>query len=387
VEWPAAQGRVKARKLVANNIAFTVAGHEDDADLRALLRSNVTDGWIRLALAREPDAFVAAATMGRRHGYIVARDTQTREPVGMCEWSARDCYVDGKPRLLAYLGALRVAPRYRHRLGVLKGGFAAVRQLLQDDRATPYALTAIASDNHTALRLLGTNLPGMPAYRPLETFSTFALRPRAALRSPWNRNTIDVEHARREDLSAIAVCLDRTYRQYQFAPLWRARDLNDPARCNGLRPDDFLIVRRGPGIAGCLALWDQSEFKQTIVQGYAGQLGWLRPFANLAAPLLQTPHLPAPSELLSQVFFSHLAVEDNDIDLFRSLIRAALAEARRRGHALALVGLATRHPLAQVLTHDYRAREYRTLLHLVHWNQADELPSTTRLPHVEIAVL
>ena len=68
MEWPAAQGRVSARKLVANNIAFTVAGHEDDADLRALLQSNVTDGWIRLALAREPDAFVAAATMGRRHG-------------------------------------------------------------------------------------------------------------------------------------------------------------------------------------------------------------------------------------------------------------------------------------------------------------------------------
>jgi hypothetical protein len=371
------------RKRVAGNITFTVAGREDDADLRALLRSNATGGWIRLALAREPDAFAAAATMGRHHGYVVARDQRTREPVGMCEWSARDCYVDGQPRLLSYLGALRVAPRYRHRLGVLKGGFAAVRQLLHDDRATPYALTAIASDNHTALRLLGANLPGLPAYRPLENFSTFALRPHATRKL----SVIDVQPARREDLCAIAVCLDRTYRQYQFAPLWHARDLADPARCRGLKPDDFLVVRRGPGIAACVALWDQNTFKQTIVQGYAGQLRWLRPFVNLAAPLLRVPRLPARGEPLSQVFFSHLAVENNDTELFQALIRAALAQAHRRGHTLALVGLATRHPLAQILTHGYRAREYRTLLHLVQWNQEGEVPSMTRLPHVEIAVM
>jgi len=48
----------------------------------------------------------------------------------MCEWSARECFIDGEPRLLAYLGALRVAPRYRHRLSVLKGGFTAVQHLL-----------------------------------------------------------------------------------------------------------------------------------------------------------------------------------------------------------------------------------------------------------------
>jgi hypothetical protein len=371
------------RKLVLNNIAFAVAHRDDDADLRALLRSNATDGWIRLALAREPDAFTAAATMGRRHGYILARDTQTREPVGMCEWSARECYIDGEPRLLSYLGALRVAPRYRHRLGVLKGGFAAVRQLLHGDRATQYALTAITSDNHTALRLLGANLPGMPTYHPVETFSTFALRPRAT--SGWNR--IDVQRARPDDISAIAVCLNRTYRQYQFAPLWHARDLTDPVRCRDLSADDFLVVRRGPGIAACVALWNQTAFKQTIAQGYAQPLGSLRPLVNLAAPFLQIPHLPAKGKPLAQVYLSHLAVENNDAGLFRALMRAALAEARRREHTLALVGLATRHPLAQVLARDYRLHEYRTLLHLVQWNDGEKLPSMTRLPHVEIAVM
>ena len=96
----------------------------------------------------------------------------------MCEWSARESFVDGDACLLAYLGVLRIAPRYRHRLRVLRGGFEAVRRLLHHQHATSYALTAIGAENHDALRLLGANLPGMPTYRRLEQFSTFALRPR-----------------------------------------------------------------------------------------------------------------------------------------------------------------------------------------------------------------
>jgi len=147
-------------------------------------------------------------------------------------------------------------------------------------------------------------------------------------------------------------------------------------------------VRRGPGIAACVALWDQNAFKQTIVSGYVGQLGWLRPLANLAAPLTKTPRLPAAGEPLRQVYLSHLAVEDNDERLFRPLIGAALAEARRRRFELALLGLATRHPLARALNRTWRPREYRALLHLVQWdsNEAGAMPAP-RLPHVEIAVL
>jgi len=391
LERTIAESGVSDREIVVGPIRYAVAGRADDAELRHLLRDNATDGWIRLAFAREPDAFAAAAIMGPHHGYIIARDLRTHEPVGMCEWSARECFIDGEPRLLAYLGALRVAPRYRHRLSVLKGGFTAVQQLLHNERATPYALTAIAADNHAALRLLGANLAGLPSYRPIKSFSTFALRPRNASARPA------VERARPDDLPAIAACLDRSYREYQFAPVWRARDLADPALCPGLKADDFLVVRRGPDIAACVALWDQNAFKQTIVDGYAGRLSRLRPAINLAAPLLRAPRLPPAGEALQQVYLSHVAVPDDDGNTFHTIVDAALAEAHQRGHTLALLGLATRHPLADWLRRHYRPREYRAWLHLVQWNGPDNaqpdarLPDVrlpdARLPHVEIAVL
>jgi hypothetical protein len=148
-----------------------------------------------------------------------------------------------------------------------------------------------------------------------------------------------------------------------------------------------------------VALWDQNAFKQTIVHGYAGALAHLRPFVNVAAPLWRMPRLPAVGEPLRQVYLSHLAVEGHDPVLFQALIDTALADAGRRGFALALTGLAARHPLAAVLTRRYRPHEYRAILHTVHWPGEDaemngpaSLLSQLRLPHaglphVEIAVL
>jgi ribosomal protein S18 acetylase RimI-like enzyme len=380
VDRSVAQGGLSARAPHAGGLDFAPATRADEPDIRRLLRDNATDGWIRLALAREPDAFAAGAVGAREHRYLVARERASGEAIGIAEWSARDAYVDGEVRLLGRLGALRIAPHYRHRVRVLRDGFAAIRDL-RHPAATPYALTAIAADNAPALRLLGANLPGLPTYRPLEPFTTFALRPvRAGRIHP-------VEPADDADLPAIAARLARSYRELQFAPAWSTRELRE--RCPGLRPEDFLVVRRGPGIAGCVALWDQNAFKQTVVHGYAGALAAVRPALNLVAPLLATPRLPPAGTPLRQVYLSHLAVADDDPEIFSALMSAVLAEARRRGFGLALTGLASRHPLAAVLARRWRHRAYRSLLHVVHWDDGRRAAEAleARLPHVEIAVL
>lgn len=376
----AESGLTKA--LDAGDFVVAAARPDEDADIRRLLRESATDGWIRLSLEREPNAFAAARILGQDHSYIVAR-SRDDEVIGIAEWWTREAYVDGEPRALAHLGGLRIAPRYRHRLRVLKHGFELARQLQRRSGAAPFALTSVAAGNHVALRLLGANLPGMPTYRPIDVVSTFALRTRNA------RPQMEVEHAHAEDMAAIAVRLERSHRRLQFAPVWRARDLLNPDRVRGLRPNDFLVIRRGVGIAGVVALWDQSAFKQTVVRGYRGTLSGLRPAVNAFAPLVGLPHLPRPGEPLRQVYLSHLAIEDDDPALFRSLLAAALAEARRRNFGLALLGLASRHPLAAVLAGKFYHREYRALLHLVHWDDGRSAVEALqpRIPHVEIAVL
>ncbi len=197
-----------------------------------------------------------------------------------------------------------------------------------------------------------------------------------------------IERATPSDLAAIAVLLQRVYRRFQFAPAWHAADLTRLISSGGLRIDDILIVRRGPGLRACLAVWDQSVAKQTVVRGYVPWLRRLRPLVNLAAPLAAMPRLPPPGSPLAQVYLSHVAVEDDDPAVFRSLLAAGLTLARRRGFEVALTGFAARHPFAAEVQR-HRAASYRSVLHLVHRQEAQPLIEAMpqRLPHVEIAVL
>ena len=374
-----AQGGLTRRSLVAGNLLFSVARGEDDADIRRLFRENALGGWVRLSLEREPAASDADFGLSRSHAFIIARDHATAAVIGICERSVRDAFVDGEIRPLPYLGSLRVAPAHRHRIRVLRGGFAAVRELLGEPSDLPFALTSITADNETARRVLCSGLPGLPTYRPVGELSTFAIR------TTLKDTPRGVEQATPDDIAAIAVLLQRSYCRFQFAPVWTAADLRQLIAAGGLRSEDFLVVRRGPGVCACLAVWDQSIAKQTVVRGYAPWLGRFRPLVNLAAPLTGMPWLPPPGSPLAQAYLSHVAVENDDPDIFESLLTAGLTLARRRGFNVALTGVASAHPFATLLQ-SRRAAIYRSLLHTVHW-QDDDAALAPRLPHVEIAVL
>src|SRR5215471_18259270 len=87
---------------------FSVAGRDDDADIRRLLRENPTPGSFSLSFEREPSAFDDDGPRALRQCFIVARDRRTSEAIGVCNRVVREAYVDGKVHKLPYLGALRI---------------------------------------------------------------------------------------------------------------------------------------------------------------------------------------------------------------------------------------------------------------------------------------
>jgi hypothetical protein len=190
------------------------------------------------------------------------------------------------------------------------------------------------------------------------------------------------------DLAEIAACLGRYGERFQFAPRWTQTDLVSPKRARGLRPEDFLVVRSGSRIVGCLACWDQREFKQIVVRGYSSRLSLLRPVWNAVAPLAAVPGLPAPGSSLPVAFLSHLAIDHDDADVFQALLGAGLARAASRGADYAILGLAELNPLTAMAVR-WRPKCYRSLAYLVYWPEgeaaADQVDARTL--HPEIAIL
>lgn len=344
-------------------------------------------GDVSVSLEREPNAFLAASIEGERHTMIVARDRAHGRPVGMASRSVYDGFLNGAACRLGYLSQLRVDRRYRGRIGLLPAGFELIRTLRTRDDL-PFDLTTIIADNEPARRVLNAGLAGLPAYQPLEPFITLML-PLWRPRTPNPSSQCAIERGSVERIDDIAACLERNRSRFQFAPRWTASELLCPARSRGLAPGDFLIAVRRGTVIGCLALWNQSHFKQIVVHGYGAAIARWRPVAALAANLLGSPRLPSPGQAIPHVYLSHVAVDDDSVEVFRALLAHACRDACDMGHACLLIGFAERHPFVDIVRSSYRTWTYASIIYAVCWEGVKAAVDRIdrRIPHLEVALL
>jgi hypothetical protein len=359
------------------------AGREDDAALRRLLRETPMPGPIRITLEREPDFFRAAAAGWDRHYTAVAREPDTGEVFAMCSRAVRTVFLNGTPVPLGYLSQLRILPGYRaHKLRLLRAGFEWLAATREPGEAL-FDITTVVDDNSAARRLLTAALPGLPLYAELEPMLTFLIpAKRMHARSPSS-----VGRGRAALAGEIVDCLHRFCRRHQFAPHWTAADFlagrvgQGKGDVRSVRCEDFFIVLRGDRIAGCVALWDQRTFKQVVVRAFSGFLACARPVLHLIGA-----GLPPCGSALPLAWLSHLAVDDDDPEIFESLVNAVRAELRGRPEIrwLALM-LAARHPLVRAARR-LRARSYASRLFAVHAPGTD-VGLDGRIPFLEGALL
>ena len=356
----------------------------DDAALRRLLADNPMDGGIRVAFEREPSYFAAARVQGDDCQVLVGRDTERGDVVAVGARAIRMVYVNGRPCEVGYLSDLRVLPAYR-RGTLLTRGYRRVRALHGDGRARLY-VTAIAADNAIALATIAAGRAGLPAYRDLGAFVTAAIT--LARRKPEVDAGVEIVPGTRARLADIVACLNVYGARKQFAPVYRAEDFHDGGRFLGLRVEDFRVALRNGRVVGTIARWDQRAFRQTRVVGYRGPLRLLRPAYNLGARLLGWPRFPRPGATLEAFYAACVAVADEDVDVFRALLRRVYNEAAGGPYACFVLGLHERDPLVAALD-DYRVSHYRGRLFCVHFEDGEAAwrALDARVPHVEVATL
>ena len=95
-------------------------------------------------------------------------------------------------------------------------------------------------------------------------------------------------------------------------------------------------------------MWDQSPYKQTVVQSYGPGLRVVRPLYGVVARALGARPLPAPGEKISSAYASFVCVEDDDADVMACLLRETYNEACRRRLGHLMIGLGDDDPLLGV---------------------------------------
>jgi hypothetical protein len=361
---------------------FEVATPDVDAELRRILAETPMPGQVAVSFRREPSYFAAAVVDGKFHQVITARDCVADRLIGFGARSIRDMYVNGRVEPIGYLNGLRCLAEHRNR-GLVARGYAFFRKLHADGRTRIY-LTTIAQGNESALAILTSGRAGLPAYHFAGNYLTAAL-PLGQCRALTNGG---IRPAMEEDLPAILSFLNSVGPGRQFFPRYEVEDFFHPhGTFRDLQPADLLLAYRGERLVGMLAGWDQQAFRQTVVQGYETPLRWLRPFYNCWARCRSLPELPAPGQAFSYLTAALPLVADDDPAIFGALLENLLAR-RRKDREYLLLGLHEADPLLAVVR-SYRARWYTTRLHLVCWEDGEELRAglEARPPYLELGSL
>ncbi len=149
-----------------------------------------------------------------------------------------------------------------------------------------------------------------------------------------------------------------------------------------------MLARQKSEIVGVIGLWDQSSYKQTVVQAYNDSLRWLGPIYNAWLHLSGAQPLPPPGQPIHFAYASFICLAENNPDIFGILLQYVYNLAVERGYAYLMVGLSTRDPLLRV-ARKYAHIPYYSRLYTVCWQDEvsfhEKLDS--RIPCLEIATL
>lgn len=367
-------------------LAFELATEADEAELRRLLRENPMRGAISLSFEREPNYFHAAAIEGPFHQTLVAREADTGEIIGVGNRSVRPMFVNGRVQEVGYMSQLRIHPKYGTGLYLARGlaqGFQLYRELHADGR-TPYYLMSIIEDNLPARRLLTSGLPGYPCAREYTRMFTYAVYPVRHKRPLPLPLPLRIVHGQDAYAGAIVDCLNRNGARKQYAPFWT----RDSLFTSDLKPSDFILALNGNHVIGCIACWDQSAFKQTVVRGYSKSIARWRRALNWLSPLGGWPYLPDPHTRLRHSHASHLAIDDDDSVVFSALLCELYNHNLEHGYSYFVIGLAESNPLRRVVR-TYRPLTYISRIYLVNWENDEDvlMEIDRRIPGLEVAAL
>ena len=351
-------------------VAVEIAAPQDDEAIRGLLKRQPIRGRVTLTFEREPSFAAGCAVTGDDPVVLVAR-SEDREVVGVACRSMRQVFVNGREERIGYLGQLRIDERFRGRW-LLARGFAQLAEI-DRDRVPAYLVSIAEGSEEATAILVQKRRASFPVFHEIARYETLALS--------VNRRSSGSEiiSATIEQLPAIVEFLRTEGARRQLCEAWTIEKLR-ALGAFGLRLEDVKIATRHGRIAGVMALWDQSAYKQTVVRDYSG---WLKVASWLGGSIV-----PRVGDKVRSACAALTAVADDDAGIFRRLLLEVSAAAADRGFDYLTIGLDTRDPLLAA-AREHRHITYRSRLYLASWpNGACLHESLDRRPvYVDVATL
>jgi hypothetical protein len=361
---------------------FDIADARDDDQLRSCLAKNHMGEGISVSFRREPCYFDACKIQGDEYQVIKCTDSASGKIVGFGSRFILEANINGRPRRVGYLADLRAEPQVRNGM-LLARGYKYLYEL-HKNQPMDFYYTLILSNNYKALDQLTSRRAGLPAYEHLGKILTPVIyldMPKAEIKI----NGMRFATAQPDNLPAVLTFVQRLLAAKQFSPVYELEHFGSN-RLRGLKAQDFYVAYRDDCIVGVIAAWDQGRFRQTHIEHYSAGMQLVLPVYNALSHIAPLKPMPKTGDKIPYLYFSLIAIENNNPDIFRGLLRYVYRQRRSGSWHYAIAGLHERDPLAECLT-EYRRIPVSGELFSVHYpdaqNSVNQLDQ--RVPYIEIA--
>jgi ribosomal protein S18 acetylase RimI-like enzyme len=336
------------------------ASPSDNDDLVALAAKCPMQADVSLLIERAPDFFALALARGQGWTLVArAPSGPERRPeiVGCVSVARRQVWTHGRPRDVAFVADLRVAPSHRGQ-GLAQALLDAVAAREAQDPAVAY-VAATATGNAAVdgvVRRFGLGCP----LSPVATMIGWQLLPMYRLRLPRG---LEFGCAEERDRSEMVALLDEFGRGRALAPVFGQGTSEDfLARSPGMTLSDHLVARRRGSLVAVLGAWDAKQVKQTRVTGMPRALRTIVGVSRAAGLVLPLPRLPRVGERLAARYLRHFAHAPGEEAALAALLRVAVNEARTRRDHFALIAFGAEDPLQRCLAGIPRLRYHYQLV-------------------------
>ena len=313
------------------NLEFEVASASDSAGILALLEKCSAKGPARIVYTRRPDAYASYQREAPDTRVFVWRNDSN--VAGVVAALTRDYHIGDQVLRGTYIGGLKKDPDEKTRLD-LASAFGTVA-----DTGADFVYCSVVTANLGIVQAFQTGRRVPAAVRALGGMTTMLIqsgghgcvRPGRIFRQAGESDELSL----REFYDRLA----GTVGLFPTGVPWK--------QSAGLDMGDFYVSTSHDGrVLAAGALWDQTDYRQYIVDAYGWQLKLARAL-NPVISLLGYPSLPRPKAVVAMPMACFLMAEPGEEEpIVAGLIRAS----RDLGYAQMIAGHAHSSPFHAVLS-------------------------------------
>jgi len=318
---------------------------EDSQALLDLLSDTPQEGSIQLNFERQPNYFYATYIGTSDPDLWVMEDTQEKIIVGAFSIGKRNVFINGVPQAVRYASDLRI-----HRSQ--QGGRALYRMFkhYKEQTKDEWMQTVILEENKASMDTVSSGRTVLPTYYPAGRYRTNMIDLR---RTEKRKIKHYVRRATADDVVIMQAFFDKEARKKQFYPCYDFSLIGtDNDYYRDIRLSDFFLAFESNGdrqnLIGMTGLWDQKNFKQTRIAGYANGMQYIRPFYNFYTKIFGGLSLPPAGALTSYLYLHSTVIANNETETFADLVAFARRELKNTRYDALVFGFDVNDPLHAV---------------------------------------